>query len=181
MFMLDLCSGLGGASQPMKDRGWDVIRVDNDKRFNPEFFADVRSFTWEGNTPDFIWASPPCTEFSRESMPWCRTGNPPDMSIVMACKKLIDEIKPRYWVIENVRGAVKWFEPILGKPTYVCNPYYLWGNFPDISHVRVKSKKERLSSTRSAERGLIPYEIGSALECAIRAAYTAWQEGVKDG
>ncbi|HLW72145.1 MAG TPA: hypothetical protein VKS22_16165 [Candidatus Binataceae bacterium] len=33
---LDLCSGLGGASQPAKDRGWKVIRVDIDPRFKPD-------------------------------------------------------------------------------------------------------------------------------------------------
>ena len=37
MLMLDLCSGLGGASKAMKERGWDVITVD----VNPEFSPDV--------------------------------------------------------------------------------------------------------------------------------------------
>ncbi len=29
MKMLDLCSGLGGASQPMVDSNWDVLRIEN--------------------------------------------------------------------------------------------------------------------------------------------------------
>lgn len=41
--MLDLFSGLGGASQVMVERGWKVIRVDIESRFKPDIVADVRA------------------------------------------------------------------------------------------------------------------------------------------
>ncbi len=167
LFVIDGCAGLGGASKPMRDRGWKVLTLDNDPRFGTDIVADIRTWQWHGRRPDLAWLSPPCNEFAREFLPWCRTGQKPDLSIVLGCKRFIDQVNPRYWVIENVKGALKWFEPILGKPSYVCNPYYLWGFFPDISHVRVSSNKERLSSTRSAERALIPYRLGEALAIAI--------------
>jgi hypothetical protein len=167
MLMLDLCAGLGGASAAMRERGWKVITLDNDVRFNPDILSDLRLWSYSGERPDLIWASPPCDEFAREFMPWSKTRKTPDMSLVLACKRIIDEVRPRYWVIENVKGALKWFEPILGKPAYVCNPYYLWGNFPDIRHARVYSHKEKLSSTRAAERGIIPEKLSRALALAI--------------
>lgn len=167
LLMIDGCAGLGGASAPMRARGWKVITLDNDPAFGTDIVADIRTWTYTGPRPDLMWFSPPCNEFAREFMPWCATGKPPDLSIVKACKRIIDQAQPRYWVIENVKGALKWLEPILRKPAYVCNPYYLWGSFPDISHVRVTSNKEHLSSTRAAERALIPYRLSEALAEAI--------------
>jgi hypothetical protein len=167
MLMLDVCSGLEGASQAMKEHAWQVVTVDNDPAFNPIICADIRKWTWTGNRPTLIWCSPPCTEFSREFMPWSKTGKEPDMSLVLACIRIVMQAAPRYWVIENVKGSLKYIWPILGKPTYVCNPYYLWGHFPDINHVRVRSNKEHLSSRQAAERAKIPYSISKALAEAI--------------
>jgi hypothetical protein len=167
MLMLDLCAGLGGASQAMTRRGWMVVTVDNDPRFGTDIVADIRTWSWRSNRPDLIWCSPPCDAFAREFMPWCKTGTAPSLELVEACRRIIQEVQPRYWVIENVKGAQKWFYPILGKPAYVCNPFYLWGVFPDISYVRVKSHKERLSSSRAAERAVIPFELSDALAYAI--------------
>jgi hypothetical protein len=165
--MLDICSGLGGASAAMKERGWRVVTLDYNPSFNPDICEDIQHFIWNGRQPDLVWCSPPCTEFAREFMPWSKTGVIPDLSIVTACYKFIKAVHPIYWVIENVKGAIKYFKPVLGKPSYVCNPYYLWGHFPDISHVRVRSYKEHLSSTADAERARIPYAISEALAIAI--------------
>ncbi len=167
MLMLDICAGLGGASSAFRHRGWRVITLDNDPVFRTDIVADIRTWAWDGEIPDLIWCSPPCDEFAREFMPWSKTGKSPDLSIVQACKRIIDEVKPRYWVIENVKGSLKWLEPVIGKPSYVCNPYYLWGYFPNISYVKVTSRKEHLSSMRAAERALIPYKLSNALAEAI--------------
>ena len=67
---LDLCSGLGGASQPALDRGWKVIRVDIDPRFKPDIVADVRALPLKPFHVDVLWASPPCQEFARNALPW---------------------------------------------------------------------------------------------------------------
>ncbi len=177
LLMWDLCCGLKGASQSMKQRGWNVFTLDNSDEFNPDMCIDIREWVPEaGARPDLIWCSPPCTEFAREFMPWSKTGTNPDMSIVMACKGIIDKVRPRYWVIENVKGALKWFYPILGKPTYQCNPYYLWGNFPDISHIRVISHKEKLSSTQEAERAMIPERLSRGLAEAIEISLHLWED-----
>lgn len=171
MLMLDICSGLGGASQAMKKRGWDVLTLDNDPAFDPDIIADVRTWCYTGARPDLIWCSPPCVEFSRESMPWSKTGDEPDMSIVLACHRLIAEIQPRYWVIENVRGAVRWFRPYLGSAHIIIGPFFLWGHFPDLSHVYLQGfrKKESYSSLASAERARIPFRVSNLLAVAIEA------------
>lgn len=138
MFMLDLFSGLGGASQAMKDRGWEVVRVDIDERFNPDIIADIATFSWHGKRPDLIWASPPCTEFTKASMPWYDFDSP-DLSLVNHAKRIIRESNPRYWVIENVVGAIKF----LGEPTFSIPPFFFWGYFPAIPKVKHNHRKQK--------------------------------------
>lgn len=170
MLMLDLGSGLGGASQAMKQRGWDVITVDINPDLKPDVVADLREWSYTGPRPDLVWCSPPCNEFSREFMPWCKTGIAPDLSIVQACKRIVDESHPRFWVIENVKGAISWFSPILGNYRACYGPFYLWGFFPLLGGFKLAMrKKESLSSSASAERAKIPEQISLTLAIAIES------------
>lgn len=165
MLMLDLFAGLGGASAAMKGRGWDVVTVDADPAFGCTHTADLTSWHYRGPTPHLVWASPPCTEFSRSFLPWLRGKYPPpSLDLVKAAIRIIDEIDPTWWVIENVRGAIKWLKPLLGPPIQVGQAM-LWGRFPPLGKVTVKPHKERLSSKRRAERSAIPYPISEAKAC----------------
>jgi hypothetical protein len=162
--MLDLCCGLKGASQAMRERGWRVLTVDIDGRFEPDVVADVRDWHYEGERPDLVWASPPCAEFSREYFPWTRTGVAPDLSVYLAVKRVVDEVGPVYWIIENVRGAVPYF----GTYTAVYYPYYLWGVFPPLGWVKIQRRhKESYPSTAKALRSKIPYGLSLAVARAI--------------
>lgn len=170
LLVLDLFSGLGGASRPFRDRGWDVVTIDIDPRFTPDVPADVLKLNkddifWatRSRPVDFLWASPPCVEFARESMPWCRTGKAPSMDLVLATIALAKQVKPRWFALENVRGAVNYITPILGPPVYVSSGIRLWGFLPGGPLPKVKTHKEHLSSKQRAERAIIPYELGWAL------------------
>lgn len=168
MLMLDLCCGLKGASEAFRACGWDVVTLDIDPRFEPTIVADLCTWSYDGPQPDLIWLSDPCTEFSRESMPWCRTGNAPDLSIVAAGLRIIRSVRPRYWVRENVRGSVPWVRDILGRPRSIHGPFFLWGNFPPIGRPRLgKRNKESMSSTWQAERAKVPYALAEALARVI--------------
>lgn len=169
--MLDLFAGLGGASAAMRDRGWEVVTVDNDPRFECTHTADLSAWSYGGEPVDLVWTSPPCTEFSRESMPWCRTGNAPSLALVNAARRIIGEVQPTWWVIENVRGATKYLNPILGEPRSY-GPFFLWGQFPAF-RCRTKFFKERLSSTERAERAKIPHALSLALAKACESSLFA--------
>ncbi len=159
--MLDLFAGTGGASQPFRDAGWEVVGVELDPSFEAEVHADVRGWSWTGRTPTLVWASPPCTEFAREAMPWCRTGKLPSMDLVDATDRIIRECSPDFWVIENVKGATRYFQPRYGKPLCL-GPVRLFGRFPRFFR-RVPFWKEKLSSKRRAFRAAMPYQIGEGL------------------
>lgn len=169
MLMLDLFSGNGGASAAMVDRGWEVIRVDIESRHKPTIVADIRAWSWDGAQPDLIWASPPCAEFSRDFLPWIQTDSKPDLQIMFACKRILEETEPRFWVVENVKGAIRWFTPWFGKYREAINPFFLWGFFPPIREISKRNwkKKESRSSAAIDARARIPYEISEALAIAI--------------
>ena len=69
MHLLELFSGTGSIGRVFERNGWTVCSVDIVDSFNPTICADIRDVTEEEilyyGYPDCIWASPPCTEFSR--------------------------------------------------------------------------------------------------------------------
>lgn len=190
--MLDLFSGLGGASSAfVNDPGWSVLRIENNPLLGGVPYTiidDVRKLKNKIISPayvpekiDLIWASPPCREFSdgfnSPKSQAARDGTlvdyDPDMSLLMAALDIIEKVKPKYWVIENVRGSTRYFNPILGEPTIIIGSFVLWGNFPlfhvDPSLIPTKAQKDTWSSDelRANKKAMVPYEISQALKDAI--------------
>ena len=126
---LDLCSGLGGASQPALDRGWKVIRVDIDPRFKPDIVADVRALPLKPFHVDVLWASPPCQEFSKWGLR-CFYPDPaePDLSIALGVKEFIARLRPGQWVVENVRASRQFLTPVFGPVRANVPGHALWSN-----------------------------------------------------
>ena len=182
MTMLDLFCGLGGASAFMRRHGWDVHGVDTDPACRPDEVADVRTWRWAGPRPDLVWASPPCLEFSRRGMPWLRAKfpGPPPLDMVLAAVRIIRECDPVSWVIENVRGSIRWLTPLLGSPVGMWGAAALWGCFPDIGRFAVSPHKERLSSARRRERAMVPYAISDAFRraCEVPTLFAVGSERV---
>lgn len=171
MLMVDLGAGLKGASQAMKQRGWEVITLDIEPHFGCDITADVRTWRYTGPRPDLLWFSMPCNEFSRESMPWCKTGNIPDMSLILSCLRIRDEMQPLNWVCEQVRGAIPYLKPVLGNYRFHAGPFFLWGFFPMPGRVNMRDfrKKESYSSSSPAERAAIPRVLSHAIALAVES------------
>ena len=125
MKVLDLYSGLGGWSQPALDGGHDVVRVEYDKRLATEVpasvQADITTLTADdliemcGGKPDLILASPPCEAWSVMvlSRNWYPDYTPKSpkaeaaVEMVAHTLRLIHDIDPDYWVMENPRGMMR--------------------------------------------------------------------------
>ena len=181
--MIDLFSGLGGASEAMIDcPGWEVIRIDNNPLLSgvpKTVIRDINKLTpnQTDDSIELVWASPPCREFSNGfSSPKSiahRAGIEfkPDMSLVNRAIQLINEIEPKYWVIENVVGAIKEFSKILGPPRQIIGPYVLWGNFPTLTNVQVATKKSTdvhsANPLRSNIRAKVDLSLSQALKSSI--------------
>ena len=192
MLMLDLFSGLGGASQAMVDhKDWQVIRIDN----NPLLLEHVPDMTlmsieevhanlsvYSGLAIDLLWASPPCVNFSDAcDAPKSKfiRENPgkkyqPDMTLIKMTLEIIEALKPRAWIIENVRGSIPYFTPLMGVPKVKIGPYYLYGNFPlfnaQLKEGYSKAKNDKTSSDplRANYRAFVPREISEAARKSIQ-------------
>jgi len=174
---LDLFAGLCGWSQPFADRGHDVFSVDLDERFDVSLHADILTLTaadlpWR---PDIILASPPCEAFSVLTIGrnWAPGRVPKtdkalvSIELVKATRRLIDELAPMYFVIENPRAMLRKL-PMLadlerrtvtycqyGEP--FMKPTDLWGGFPPSFQTRPMCKPRaqcHVSSPRGSTTGI---------------------------
>lgn len=138
--VLDLCCGTFGFSAGFLARGDYVLGVDADPDVpvpeGAEFLcADVAELRpRDVGAFDVVLGGPPCPEFSqmRHANPRTR-GRPPSshaFAVVEACFRLARDLEARWWAIENVRGAVKWWTPIYGEPTHRLGAWQLWASLP---------------------------------------------------
>jgi len=94
---IDLCTGLGGWRAPFEESDtWRSVGIDIRDDLNADVVGDVRALPFDCS-PDLLTASPPCTPFSRYSMPWLDEPNP-DMSLVEASLAAVDELNNRQGV-----------------------------------------------------------------------------------
>jgi hypothetical protein len=169
--VLDLCAGTGAASEPLLEYGFQRLLLDpycavESTAQTRVVLSDVRSVPIESlGEPAVVWASPPCTEFSRCGLPWIRSTEAPDLSIVLACRRIIETLKPRVWCIENVRGSLPFLTPLLGSYRQVVSGrWFLWGNFSPLN-VQIayhEHNKEHLTSEARARRARIPSPLARA-------------------
>lgn len=187
LVMLDLFCGLGGASAAMRDRRWQVVGVDNRAELAPDILADIEHWRWDGGPVDLLWASPPCLEFARKDKKcWYPDAPDPSCALVAAVLRIVMEVSPRWWLLENVRGAKPYLEGVLGLPAVSCPPTYLWGRPPRsfaarlppvLPHKEHQSRRsddpraQRLKSNerRSQLRAVIPRLVSDALADACEA------------
>lgn len=190
---LDLFSGFGGASEAFVQdlEKWTVLRIDNNPLLGGVPFTiidDIENIANNIFGPqnikekiDVIWASPPCTDFSNgfaspKSIHVREHGldsYEPDMALLEAALRIIDIVKPKYWVIENVVGSIRYFRDLLGEPRQIIGPYVLWGNFPllNVKKTDLESKKSKdvhsSNPLRSNYKAKVDFSISKALKEAI--------------
>jgi hypothetical protein len=186
--VLDLFAGLCGWSAPFAERGHEVYSVDIDERFDVSSHADILTLTaadlpWK---PDIILASPPCEGFSvlRIGQNWNHRSlgipNTPKtptaelgLALVAATLRLIDEIEPAFWVIENPRAMLRKLPLIAGRDrrtvtfcqygTPYMKPTDLWGGFPPSLVMRPMCKPRgtcHVASPRGSTTGVQGYGSG---------------------
>ena len=100
MKLLELFSGTGSVGKVAKQLGWEVISLDLK---NADISEDILTWDYKQYKPkhfDFIWASPPCTEYSIAKTT-SKRDIPSANKIVQKTLKIIDYLKPNYFVIEN--------------------------------------------------------------------------------
>jgi len=151
--ILDLFAGFGGWGQAFKEAGHEVVTVDYEPLFNTTIVADVNKLT-VADLPgewDAVLASPPCQKFSVTTVfrHWDKSSGVlvaksdaalEALELVASTLRLIKELSPRVWILENPRGMLRKM-PIMGeyerRTVTFCQygdtrmkPTDLWGVFP---------------------------------------------------
>lgn len=201
MKILELFAGTRSIGTAFERRGHDVYSVEWDKKFpGIDLYADISELTADEilqkfGRPDVIWASPDCTTFSIAAISHHRRKNPETGNLdavsdyAKFCDavdqnvlRLIRELKPRYWFIENPRGGMRKMIWMQGLPRYTVTycqygdrrmkPTDIWTNHPDPQfkppcrngapcHIRApRGAKTGTQGLRgSVERSIIPAEL----------------------
>jgi site-specific DNA-cytosine methylase len=121
MRLLELFSGTKSVSKAVGHLFTEIVSLDNLQEFNPTICSDILSWDYKVYPPgyfDVIWASPPCTEYSKMKY---ITGASRNLAladnIVKRAIEIIDYFRPDKWFIENPQtGLLKDREFMLGIP-----------------------------------------------------------------
>lgn len=145
MKVLELFSGTGSVGKCCKELGWDVVSVD--MIFNATHKCDIMEFDYkqyDKDEFDIIWASPPCTNYSKLQDCWIgrmRKGKlytkevqqeemNEDDKLVLKTFEIINYFNPEYWFIENPASSKMKDRPFMkDKNNYVVDycMYSDWG------------------------------------------------------
>lgn len=133
---IDLCCGLGGWTEGLLEEGWRVVGFDIVRpktfpigaRFVQQDVGTISGERWRGRV-SLVVASPPCTEFS-QCWDFVKHRIPDPVGGMIAvrhCFRIAKECGAPL-VLENVRGAQRFFRDEFGTPTWHVGPYYFWGD-----------------------------------------------------
>ncbi len=137
MKVLELFCGRGGWSKPFIKGGHDVTGIDIKNFGYPGKFIEADLFDWLPKEKyDIVLASPPCSEFSEVKRN--TASNPYDerqgLDLIYRTFYLISLIKPKYFLIENVKGLSEFIDKPNQKIRYGKSRKwaYLWSNIPSL-------------------------------------------------
>lgn len=159
MKVLELFAGTRSISKAFEKRGHETFSVEWDKNFEKiDLYEDISKLTAEDvienfGKPDVIWASPDCTTYSIAAISHHRVKQFNGSLLAYSdyakfCDRLnvhvlelIDELRPKFWFIENPRGGMRKMDFMKGLPRYTVTycqygdtrmkPTDIWTNHPD--------------------------------------------------
>lgn len=159
MKVLELFAGTRSIGKAFEKNGHEVYSIEWDKGFeNIDWYEDISKVTAQDvikrfGIPDVIWASPDCSSYSIAAISHHRKrdedGNLSPVSdyakfcdmVNMHMLDLIQELKPRFYFIENPRGGMRKMNFMKGLYRYTVTycqygdtrmkPTDIWTNHPN--------------------------------------------------
>ena len=161
MVILELFAGTRSISKEFEKRGHKTFSVEWNKDFkNISLYKDISKLTAKeiiklcGGVPDVIWASPDCTTYSVAAIYYHRRRSKNSSNLIPItdyakfCDStnkhvldLINELKPKFYFIENPRGGLRNMDFMKGLYRYTVTycqygdkrmkPTDIWTNHPN--------------------------------------------------
>lgn len=157
MNVLELFSGTGSVRKACEQIGWSSVSVDMILPATHE--CDIMDFDYKQYPKDYfqvIWASPPCTNYSRLQDGWLgrmRKGEiytrevqeremKQDDKLVLKVLEIIDYFNPTLWFIENPAGSKMKDRTFMKElPNYVVD-YCMYSNWGYRKRTRIWTNKK---------------------------------------
>ena len=176
MKMLELCSGTGSVEDIAKELGIEVISLDRD--MPADIQTDIMNWNYQTippNTFDFIWASPPCTEYSRAKTVGIRDIEGSN-KVVQRTLDIIDYFDPKYFILENPQTGLLKDQEMMRQIPYDDIDYCKYG-MPYRKRTRLWNN---INNNTWIPRPLCMKDCGNMNEGGTRHKQTA-QRGKKAG
>ena len=126
MHLLELFSGTSSVGKVAKSLGYNVISLDLK---NADINCDILEWDYkqfDRNHFNFIWASRPCTEYSRAKTTGVRKIDYAN-SIVLKTLEVIRYFNCQYWIIENPQTGLLKEQPFMSGLNYYDVDYCKYG------------------------------------------------------
>jgi len=141
MNVLELFSGTGSIGKCCKELGWDVVSVDLELPATHE--CDIMDFDYKQYPKDtfsIVWASPPCTEYSRAKTKGIRDIEGAN-KIVLKTIEIIKYFDCYVWFLENPQTGQLKDQYFMKDLSFVDCDYCMYG-MPYRKRTRIWTNKK---------------------------------------
>jgi len=175
MKILDLFCGQGGWSRAFAEAGHECTGIDMRNLGYPYRFIKTDLLDWDPDQHyDVVLASPPCNHFSKVNQNWNgKNNNTKGLDLVWRAFALIAQIKPKYWVIENVKGLSEFIDKpddiVRYGKTKSHKEAYLWTNLGKLGFFDQMTNKKTNRNTFKRPGGsrTLHNDIGGTSSLAV--------------
>ena len=127
MKVLDLFSGTGSVARVFRRLGHDVTTLDRD--MEADIKTDITDWDYLQFSPgdfDFVWASPPCTEYSLAKTTGARRLAEAN-EVVKRTLEILAYLSPTAWILENPQTGLLKRQAFMDQFPYVDVDYCRYG------------------------------------------------------